>query len=259
MRITCVRGIAATTARDGVRQPIFLILVGLSVVLIWLSLDFTLFGLGEVELNMMRETGLSTMRLLGLVLAIFLGLGGFCEEIERRRLFTVLSKPVRRADVIIGRYLGVLAVVGAALVIDLIVLLGCLWWKEGSLDPLILVGTLYALVEGAVLLAVAHFLAVFAPFLPGAVACLGVFSVGHLSNWLVGVTQHEDTPILAYALARTVMAVFPNLQHFDVLPAVSQGHGVSGTYVFLTLLYAVGYIAVTLGLAIVLFERREVA
>lgn len=257
MRSSTLAGIARTTALDGLRQPIFLVLVGLSMVLVYLSKSFTLFGFG-VELNMVRETGLSSLRLLGFLLAVFLGLGGLGEEFDRRRLFTVLSKPVSRAEVILGRFLGVLGVIGVGSLLVLSILCLVLWQVEGKLDPLILVGALFAFVESSVLLAMAHLFGVVLPLLPGAVCCLAVFSLGHLSNWLVGLTHGEGGSALLGFLGRVVHVALPNLQHFNVVTAIASGHQVPLAYVSLTLLYALGYISLVLGLSVALFQHREV-
>jgi len=103
-----VRGIAANTFRESIRQPVVLILLCIAVGMIVLSPYTTFFTLLQSQ-PMIKEMGLATMFVAGLLIAAFAASSVVSREIEARTVLSVLSKPVGRVEFIVGKYLGVLA------------------------------------------------------------------------------------------------------------------------------------------------------
>ena len=66
--------------------------------------------IGQISINIERlvviNLGLTAVSLFGIVIAIFIGIGLVSKEIERRTLYTVLSRPVRRWEFIVGKFFG---------------------------------------------------------------------------------------------------------------------------------------------------------
>lgn len=100
--------IAANTFTEAIRQPVYLIILGCSMGLILLSPYFTLFAMLENN-RMIKDMGLSTLLLTGLLLAAFSASSVIYKEIENKTILTVISKPVSRVGFILGKYLGLLA------------------------------------------------------------------------------------------------------------------------------------------------------
>lgn len=99
--------IAANTFTEVIRQPIYLIVIGCGVALILLSPYFTMFTLLENN-KMIKDMGLSTILLCGLLLAAFSASSVVYQEVENKTLLVILCKPVSRSSFIIGKYIGVL-------------------------------------------------------------------------------------------------------------------------------------------------------
>jgi ABC-type transport system involved in multi-copper enzyme maturation permease subunit len=99
--------IAANTFTEVIRQPIYLIVIGCGSAMILLSPYFTMFTLLENN-KMVKDMGLSTILLCGLLLAAFSASNVIYQEVENKTLLVVICKPVSRASFIIGKYLGVL-------------------------------------------------------------------------------------------------------------------------------------------------------
>src|SRR5207248_6243669 len=60
----------------------------------------------DIERLVVINLGLTAVSLFGLVIAIFIGIGLVSKEIEKRTLYTVLSRPVRRWEFIAGKFFG---------------------------------------------------------------------------------------------------------------------------------------------------------
>ena len=59
--------------------------------------------------RILQDVGLAAIRFFGAAIAIFMGVGLIHREVERRTIYTILSKPVTRARFLAGKYLGLVA------------------------------------------------------------------------------------------------------------------------------------------------------
>lgn len=103
-----ILGIAGNTFRESIRQPVILIIMAISVVMIALSPYTTFFTMLESD-KMVKEMGMATMLVAGLLISAAAASSVVSREIENRTVLTIISKPVGRVEFIIGKYLGVLA------------------------------------------------------------------------------------------------------------------------------------------------------
>jgi len=101
----------------------------LTAVLMALSVVFAGFAFGE-ESKLVRDAGLTSITIAGLLLAIFLSSSVVASEIEKRTALTVLCKPVGRFHFILGKYLGIILAIFVAYVILAAMLLITVWWYE---------------------------------------------------------------------------------------------------------------------------------
>ena len=150
--------IARNTFVDSLRQPVFFIIVAISGILQVLATWGTNFSMGmasetsEVTYDdkLLFDVGLSTIFVCGALLAGFIATAMLSREIERKTVLTVVSKPISRASVVIGKYLGVsVAILMATLMMVAFLLLGLrhgvLSTAADSLDgPVLLVACLVA-------------------------------------------------------------------------------------------------------------------
>ena len=97
--------IASNTFREAVRDRVLynlivfaLLMSGASILVGQISID--------IERLVVINLGLTAVSLFGMVIAIFIGIGLVSKEIEKRTLYTVLSRPVRRWEFIVGKFFG---------------------------------------------------------------------------------------------------------------------------------------------------------
>ncbi len=148
MSFQAVATVATKTARECVRQPIYLIVLGVSAGLIAVSPSFALFSLFENE-KLVKDMGMATILLAGLLLAATSASSALSDEIESRTIFQVLSKPVSRTAFVVGKFLGVAVTLVAA--VYLLSLLLAVTLRVGVLDYGSEVDSFIVTVEFAVL------------------------------------------------------------------------------------------------------------
>ena len=97
--------IASNTFREAVRDRVLYNLIAFA-----LLLSGAAVFIGQISIDIERlvvvNLGLTAVSLFGVVIAIFIGIGLVSKEIEKRTLYTVLSRPVRRWEFIVGKFFG---------------------------------------------------------------------------------------------------------------------------------------------------------
>ena len=129
-RTTRAGVLAAATAKEAVRQPVFLLSVALAAALLVLNTFLPFFSLGE-DVKMLKDTGLATMLIVGLLVAVWTASTTIHDEIEGRTAMTLLSKPINRRQFVLGKYLGILQAVGLLTVVVGVIFLGLVFYKVG--------------------------------------------------------------------------------------------------------------------------------
>ncbi len=99
--------IASTSFQEAIRRRWMTALLGFAVVMLAVSTFFTWMQPGE-EQKFLRDYGIGFTVIMTLIAAIFLGVAMIPPEVERRTIFTILSKPVTRLEFLLGKYLGLM-------------------------------------------------------------------------------------------------------------------------------------------------------
>lgn len=110
-----IRAVALLTLTEGLRQAVFYAMFFATAGLLTLAPMFSFFHLGE-EAKMVTDLGLSTILMSASLLCVLLASSSVTEEVEGRTALTMLAKPLRREEFLLGKYVGI-AATGCALVL----------------------------------------------------------------------------------------------------------------------------------------------
>jgi ABC-type transport system involved in multi-copper enzyme maturation permease subunit len=266
MRATAA--IAVNVFRESVRDKVLYNLVVFAIILIGASYLLGQLTAGQ-DVKIIKDLGLSATALFGLFIAIFIGINLVSKEVERRSIYSLLSKPIHRYQLVLGKYAGLtltlavnVAVMAAALYA---VLVYKSWgvpalvqggWDAPALDPALLKAISLIFLELMVITAIATFFSSFSTPILSAAFTFGLFIVGHLSGDLRNFDQIVDSETAA-RVARGLYWILPNLAQFDVKDRVVHGIAVPFGYMTLTFGYALLYIAMLLSLSMYIFSKRD--
>ena len=92
---------------------LYLLLV-FALLLIGVSRLLSLLTVGD-EAKIIKDVGLSAISIFGVLTAVFVGVSLVFKEIEKRTIYIMLARPVRRWEFILGKYLGLMTVLAASL------------------------------------------------------------------------------------------------------------------------------------------------
>jgi len=111
--LTAAWTICRNTFTESIRQPFYMILVTVGVMLMVFAMMWNLYSLSD-NTQMHITTALGGVLLVGLVLASLIASGVLSREIDNKTVLTVISKPIGRPVFVLGKYLGVAGAVGLA-------------------------------------------------------------------------------------------------------------------------------------------------
>ena len=266
--MSTVPQIAVNVFKESVRDKILYNLVVFAVLLMAASYLLGQLTAGQ-DIKIIKDLGLAAIATFGLLIAVFIGIGLVWKEVERKSIYSLLAKPIRRSEFVLGKYCGLaltLFVNVSVMTIAFYAVLAYMGWRElpsvraswpaPATDPAMLEAVGLIFVELLLVTGIALFFSTFSsPFLSASLT-LGLWVIGHFNADLRQFENVVDSPIAAW-LARGLYYVLPNFAAFDVKAQVVYGQPVPAEYIALTALYGAVYLALLLTAAVVIFSRRD--
>jgi ABC-type transport system involved in multi-copper enzyme maturation permease subunit len=251
-----ISAIAKNAFREAVRDRILYNLI-VFVLLITVSAIF----LGELtagqEARVIVNLGLSAMLIFGAFISIFVGVSLVWKEIEKRTVYSVLSKPVGRGEFIIGKYLGLcMTLLVNTAIMGTGVTLALLYVGGGSFAGPIWMAILLIFLELTILTAVAIMFSSFSTPALSALLTFFVFLIGHFSSSLLEFARSFGSS-LAIGFFTAIYYILPNLSHFSFITETANGMMPPASMLGGAVLYAVVYDIILLTITAVIFSRRN--
>jgi ABC-type transport system involved in multi-copper enzyme maturation permease subunit len=247
--------LAANTMREAIRSRVLYTLLFFAVLLIGTGVLLSTLSYVESE-RILQSVGLAAIRLFGAAIAIFVGIGLIHSEVERRTIYTILSKPISRAEFLLGKYLGLVATIWLQVAIMGLAFAGVSLLAGAPLTQQHALEICLAAVELALIVAFATFFSCFTTPMLAAFFTAGLYVLGHLSRDLRDLGAGSDVESVRL-VALTLHRLLPDLESFNLTTQALHALPVPGSEVVFALLYGAGYSALLLVLAVVVFERRD--
>ena len=269
MNVATVSRIARAVFKESVRDRVLYSLVAFGAIVIGASLLLGQLTAGQ-DVKIIKDLGLASMSVIGGFIAIFIGIGLVAKEVERRSVYSLLAKPVRRSELVVGKYLGLVLTLAVNVLFMTIVWYGVLayynvitpevargGWEGPATDPRMLTAVGLIFVQLMLVTAIAVFFSTFStsPML-SALFTFGLFVAGHFSADLRNFESVVSSKSLA-ALARGVYYVLPNMAIFDVKSAVVHVRPIGWAYVLTAVAYGLLYVLALLLASVVIFRRKD--
>jgi ABC-type transport system involved in multi-copper enzyme maturation permease subunit len=250
------------------------------------TLSFSTQQGASTDLMMLKSFGLGLIAIAGMFISLVLGVSLIPQEIERRTIYTILAKPVKRYEFIIGKLLG--AILTLAINIGLMGLVFVLtvmikaWGAEQPaatvtselgrqmaqpstkiqvFDANTILGIVMIYLQFVVLSSVVILFSVFLTptvnFFMGA----GVYAVGIMASVTETLSTTKEANALVTGLYKVIHAVIPNFDKFNITNQLVHPESQAGNiwkYTGDVALYALLYALVMATLAVIIFERKEV-
>jgi ABC-type transport system involved in multi-copper enzyme maturation permease subunit len=249
-----VLSIALNTFRENLRDKLLYNLLVFALLMIGSSLLLMRLTLGEFH-RLLLDVGLGSINIFGVLIAIFVGIGLVSKEIEKKTIYTIVSKPVARYQFLVGKYLGLTLTLFVNTVIMAAGLLLVLFAQDVPIESMLFKALGLIFVEFMVITAVALLCSTFTSATLSAIFTLATYVIGHLTADLKAFGEKMDEGMRV--VANGLYYVLPNLERFNLKGNVIHHIDVSETDLFLIVAYGLTYVVFLLMSASIIFQRRD--
>jgi ABC-type transport system involved in multi-copper enzyme maturation permease subunit len=249
--------IAVNTFREAVRDRVLYNLIVFALLVIASVPLFSAISI-DIERLILINVGLSSMSFFGIVIAIFIGIGLVSKEMEKKTLYTILSRPVRRWEFIVGKYCGLLMtlVVNALMMtVGVFAALSLIQLKLTRADAGILIAIYFIILGFLMMTAITLLFSSFSTPIFSAIFAFALFAIGTFADDLhnLAASAHGMTKWFATAAVYAV----PNFSSLNVISQVAHNQPISGGLIMANTVYALLYSAAVTAGAVLVFERRD--
>ncbi|MHB8482277.1 MAG: ABC transporter permease subunit [Nitrospiria bacterium] len=257
--------IAYNTFREAIRDKILYNLLVFALVIIGASYLLSTLTLGE-QSKIILDLGLGSMNLFGVLIAIFVGIGLVNKEIERKTIYTIISKPVARYQFLIGKYLGLVLTLLVNLAI-MVIGFYCsfylqktgfffLYAPEVHLSLGFYKAVFLIFIELMIVTGVAILFSTFTTTTLAAIFTLFIYVIGHLIGTLNELAMKAADPV-SKGILSGIYYLLPNLEKFNIKAEVVHNMPISLNYMAMSTLYGILYISALLLLSSFIFQKRD--
>ncbi len=252
-----ITAIAFNTFREAVRDRVLYNLIVFALLMVGSAVLFGQISVG-IERIVLINLGLTAISIFGVVIAILIGIGLVSKEIDKRTLYTVLARPVRRWEFLLGKFFGLAGTLGVNAALMAIGFFAALLYVAHQFqhsDASLLVAIYFILLQFLIVTALALLFSSFSSPLLSAVFTFALFVIGSFSEDLRAFSAMAKG--LPKTLATAMAYLVPNFSALNIISPVAHGESVPGRLIAYNTIYALCYTAAVLAASALVFERRN--
>ena len=288
--------IARNTLLEAVRQKVLNVLLLFGVVMIAASSYFSQVAIDQ-QIKFVKDFGCGAIGLIGVFIAILSVAQLLPQELHNRTIYTILAKPVRRSEFLIGKFLGVVLLLTLSVALMSLAFAAVLWWQEvqglaatkadylrdpgwgkspdtmnmyhhdvaqvirQAQDPQLIEAILLIFAKLIMASAIAMLVSTFSTsFIFTVVTTCGIYLIGHMEGTArdIWMSHGAQATFWQSAFVELVSLLVPDMNSFTIVDEILDGHAVPWWHTWNLLGYAGIYTFVLLALSELIFEYREI-
>ena len=253
--IVRIWAIAVNTAREAIRNKLLYTFLFFALAMMLFGVVLATISYVERE-RMMQDFAFASIRLFSVAIAIFVGVGLIHKDIDRRTVYTILSKPLSRAEFLIGKFTGLVLIIWLQVAIMALFFAVVSLLMGAPLGFTHLAALALTAVELAIVVAFATLFSSFTtPLLASFFSC-GIWIAGQLSRDL---RDHgaDSSSALVRETTAWMHRILPDLESFNLSIQAAHELPIAASDIWLPALYGAGYVVIILASATLIFERRD--
>lgn len=250
-----IRAIAANTFKEAIRDRILYLLLFFAASCIIFSRLLALLTVGD-RVKIIKDVGLASLSLFGALMAILMGTSLVYKEIEKKTIYTLLSKPIHRYQFLLGKYFGLILTLFIMLLLMSFIFLGLVFFHTFRIEWDLLVAIFYIFIEVCLITAVAILFSCFSTPILSSIFSLSFYLIGHLS-WGLENPIKKMKPGIGKTLAQILYTFLPDLENFNFKTEVVHHLPIPSEIFLFSALYGIFYSFFLLFLAILVFRKRD--
>lgn len=250
--------VALNTFREAVRDRVLYNLLFFALVMMAAAIFVGQISIG-IEKIVLVTLGLSAISLIGLLISVFIGVGLVSKEMDKRTLYALLAKPVRRWEFLLGKFCGLvltLAVNTAAMGLGLFLVLLYLTQTLEASAVTVFVAVYFIWLKLALVVALALLFSCFTTPLLAILFTTGIYVVGLYVQELRNLPKGVMGPGME-GFTRWFSYLLPNFENYNVMAMAAHDRLVPASFLLRNTIYTLLYCMIVLIVAVAVFSKKN--
>lgn len=242
--------------REALRNRVLAAMIVLPLMLIGL-----ISLLGEMslhnEVRVAKNVGYFFTMSFSIIVSVYATVSLVHTELERKTIYTLLSKPIERWQFLTGKFFGVCTISCCSILLFSTCSVVIILLRGGAVSPTVIMAFLLIIACCWISVALTVLFSTFTNSFLSAVFACGMILAGFWYDQISLAIQHfnSDYLLISYFLVGT-QKVIPNLHSLNLAKELTYDMPLSADYVFYAILYSVTYALGAMIIAITVFKRR---
>jgi ABC-type Na+ efflux pump permease subunit len=297
--------IARNTLTEAVRQKVLNVLLIFSLVLVGSSVavsqlatpNLDAAGIFDAQIKFVKDFGCGAIGLFGFFIALLSTAQLIPQELHNRTIYTILAKPVRRSEFLLGKFFGIVLLLALCVALMSIAFAATLYWQElrgiqeaqrdyngdphwrsnpvavgmynhdvagivqQARDPQLIEAVLLIFSKLLMTTGIALLISTFATSsIFTIITTFMIYLIGHLESTAreFWLASGASASIWQSALVGFISLLVPDMNSFTIVDEILAGNKVPWSHALSLMGYADVYLIVLLGVSIVIFDYREI-
>jgi len=247
--------IAINTFREITRNKFLYLILVFALVFIVFSISLWALSLWN-EWKVIVDFWLAMIEIFWLVWVLFVWSQLLFNEIEGKTIFLILSKPIKRSEFMLGKFLGFSMTILLIIILQSLLFLWILLLQWIDINLLILFSLLFTFLKLEILLSIVLFFSTFMSNMLTIVVSVLVYFISHSLTLLLDMVQRTQNIIAIYA-SKTLVLIFPPLEAINIKDFIGSFRDFSALYLLSNTIYSLFYIIIIITFSVLIFNRKK--
>ena len=230
--------------------------------IIFFAFVFILFSivLGTLTIwddkKIITDFWLSMIEIFGILWVLFVGSQLLFKEVEGKTIFLILSKPIKRYEFILGKFLGFSATTFLIILLQSILYLWVLYFKEIEITHLIIFSLFFIFLKLESLLALVFFFSSFMSNMITILVSILFYIAWHSFSLLLELVHRTKNEIIIKSV-QALQSIFPPFEALNIKNFIWWITDFSTKYYLFNTAYSIVYLIIILYFTILIFNRKK--
>jgi len=248
--------ISINTVREAFHKKTIYAALLFALILILGSRVFTAISPGA-EIAFIKDISLGAIVFFGMLSSVFAAATLIPADVESKRIWCLLTNPLSRFHIILGKFLGVALTILITLFFMGGFLLLFLFLRADPFDVNLLNALVLIFFQLFLLASITIMGSTFLSQVTTSIFALFIYLIGHLIPYLGHLTERMEAPSLKFILL-SLSKLLPNFERFEIKDKLVVGLDIEYHLIASSIIYAFVYSLIVLAIAWVFFNEKEV-
>jgi len=247
--------IAFNTFKEVVRNKFLYLIIFFAFVFIVFSLLLGKLTIWD-DNKIIVDFGLAMIEIFWLVWVLFVWSQLLFKEVEWKTIFLILSKPIKRYEFIVGKFIGFSLTVLLIIALQSILFLLVLFFKDIQITNLILFSLLFTFFKLEILLSLVFFFSTFMSNILTILVSLMVYFLSHSFSLIIDMANRTKDAIIIW-FVNWLQLLFPPFEALNIKDVIWSYNNFPAVYFVSNTAYSIFYLLIILYFSVKIFNRKK--